>query len=132
MIDFGKIDDEGDFQSHKMRVKVCGKEIYNYRSERAISRSGWLHFSILAKDSGLHEAIKLCRNWQEFWELNILSIFHYFPAASWLRWKGGPDRQNLLQLVSHRFTLHPLLHRVILATRRKLQVMGSVLLSSMT
>ena len=51
MIDFGSIDDDGKFQSRKMRVKICGKEIYNYRSEKAVSRGGWLHFSILAKDS---------------------------------------------------------------------------------
>ncbi|KAL8954154.1 MAG: hypothetical protein Q9222_000038 [Ikaeria aurantiellina] len=48
-------------------------------------------------DSGLHEALKLCRNWKEFWELNILSIFHYFLAANWLRWKGDHTRQQLLQ-----------------------------------
>lgn len=100
MIDFGDINDEGNFQSRKMRVKVCGKHIYNYRSEKAISRGGWLHFSILAKDSGLHKAIELCRNWDEFWELNILSIFQYFPAANWLLWKGDRRRQQLLQLVS--------------------------------
>ena len=100
MIDFGDINDEGKFQSRKIRVRICGKHIYNYRSEKAVSRGGWLHFSILAKDSGLHKAIELCRNWDEFWELNILSIFQYFPAANWLVWKGDRRRQQLLQLVS--------------------------------
>ena len=100
MIDFGNIEDDGSFQSRKMRVTICGKEIYNYRSEKAVSRGGWLHFSILAKDSDLNKAIELCRNWDEFWELNILSIYRYFPAANWLRWKGNYTRQQLLQLVS--------------------------------
>lgn len=99
MIDFGNVDDEGNFQSRKIRVRICGKDIYNYRSEKAISRGGWLHFSILAKDSDLHKAIELCRNWDEFWELNILSIFQYFPAANWLVWKGDRRRQQFLEKV---------------------------------
>ena len=100
MINFGTIDDEGGFQSRKIRVRICGKDIYNYRSEKAISRGGWLHFSIIAKDSDLHKAIELCRNWDEFWELNILSIFQYFPAANWLVWKGDRRRQQFLEKVS--------------------------------
>lgn len=99
MIDFGTIDDEGKFQSRKMRVTICGKSIYNYRSEKAVNRGGWPHFSILAKNSTLDQAIELCRNWDEFWELNILSIFQYFPTAKWLLWKGNHRRQQLLQLV---------------------------------
>ena len=99
MIDFGNIDEEGKFQSCKMRIRICGRDIYDYRNEKAISRSGWLHFSILAKDSDLHKAIELCRNWDEFWELNILSIFRYFPAANWLVWKGDRRRQQFLETV---------------------------------
>ena len=100
LIDFGDLDDEGKFRSRKLRVKVCGKYIYNYPSEKAISRGGWLHFSIIAKDSDLHDAIKLCRHWDEFWELNVLAMYHYFPARSWLLWKGDRLRQQLLQMVS--------------------------------
>ena len=66
MIDFGDVDDKGDFKSRKIRVKVCGRYIYNYPSESAVTRSGWLHFCLIAKDSDLHDAIKLCRNWNEF------------------------------------------------------------------
>lgn len=99
MIDFGIIDLAGEFQSRKMRVIVCGKAIYNYRSEKAVNRGGWLHFSILAKEKGLHKAIELCRHWDEFWELNTLAIFQYFPAANWLQWKGDQMRQQLLQMV---------------------------------
>ena len=105
MIDFGNIDDESKFQSRKIRIKVCGKDIYNYRSEKAISRGGWLHFSILAKDSDLHQAVELCRNWEEFWELNVLSTFQYFPAANWLQWKGDRRRQQFLQFVSAFFPI---------------------------
>ncbi len=100
MIDFGEIDDEGKFKSKKMRVKVCGKYIYNYPSERAITRGGWLQFCLIAKNSDLHDAIKLCRHWDEFFDLNVLANFQYFPAANWLVWKGDRLRQQLLQLVS--------------------------------
>ena len=98
-IDFGDIDDQGKFKSKKMRVKICGKYIYNYPSEKAISRGGWLQFCLIAKDSDLHDAIKLCRHWDEFFDLNILANFQYFPAANWLLWKGDRLRQQLLQLV---------------------------------
>ena len=100
LIDFGEIDDGSTLRSRKIRVKVCGKYIYNYPSERAVSRGGWLHFCVIAKGSDLHDAIRLCRHWDEFWELNILSIFQYFPAAHWLEWKGDRLRQQLLMLVS--------------------------------
>ena len=98
-IDFGELDDEVKFKSKKLRVKVCGRYIYNYPSEKAISRGGWLQFCLIAKDSDLHDAIKLCRHWDEFFDLNILANFQYFPAANWLRWKGDRIRQQLLQLV---------------------------------
>ena len=98
-IDFGNVDDEGNFKSKKMRVKICGRYIYNYPSEKAISRGGWLQFCLIAKDSNLHDAIILCRHWDEFFGLNILANFQYFPAANWLRWKGDRLRQQLLQLV---------------------------------
>lgn len=108
MIDFGDIDDQGKFKSRKMRVKVCGRYIYNYPSERAVSRGGWLQFCLLAKDSQFHEIIKLCRHWDEFFDLNILANFQYFPAANWLIWKGDRGRQQLLQLVT-RHRVHFLL-----------------------
>ncbi len=106
-IDFGDVDDDGKFKSKKMRVKICGRYIYNYPSEKAISRGGWLQFCLIAKDSDLHDAIKLCRHWDEFFDLNILANFQYFPAANWLRWKGDRLRQQLLQLVRP-FHLSPL------------------------
>ena len=98
-IDFGDVDDGGNFETKKVRVKICGRYIYNYPSEKAISRGGWLQFCLIAKDSNLHDAIKLCRHWDEFFCLNILANFQYFPAANWLRWKGDRLRQQLLQLV---------------------------------
>ena len=100
LIDFGDIDDEGKFKSKKMRVKICGRYIHNYPSERAISRGGWLQFCLIAKDSRLPDAIKLCRHWDEFFDLNILANFQYFPAANWLVWKGDRFHQQLLQFVS--------------------------------
>ena len=60
-VDFGVIDDEGVSKRKKIRVKICGRYIYNYPSERAMSRGGWLQFRVLAKDSNLYDAIHLCR-----------------------------------------------------------------------
>ena len=99
MIDFGEPDDGGKFKSKKMRVRICGRFIYNYPSEKSISRGGWLQFCLIAQNSDLHDAIKLCRHWDEFFDLNILANFQYFPAANWLVWKGDRQRQQLLQLV---------------------------------
>lgn len=114
-IDFGDVDDEGRFRSKKVRIKVCGRYIYNYPSEKAISRGGWLQFCLIAKDSDLHDAIKLCRHWDEFFDLNILANFQYFPAANWLLWKGDRLRQQLLQLVRSLLRVPPPLSVIILS-----------------
>ncbi|KAL6720831.1 hypothetical protein ACLMJK_002756 [Lecanora helva] len=98
VIDFGTFEDEVNSSSKKIRVKVCRRFIYNYPSEKALSRGGWLQFCLIAKNSDLHDAIKLCRHWDEFFHLNILANFQYFPAANWLIWKGDRLRQQLLQL----------------------------------
>lgn len=98
-IDLGVFDDEAEMSGKKMRVKVCGKTIYNYPSEKAMTRGGWLHFCLIAKDSNLFEAVKLCRHWDEFFELNILAVYRFFPAANWLEWVGDRMRQQLLLMV---------------------------------
>ncbi|QSZ37286.1 hypothetical protein DSL72_009380 [Monilinia vaccinii-corymbosi] len=82
----------------KIRVKICGRTIWNYPSDKAMSRGGWLHFSIIAKDSNLNTAIELCRNWEEFFELNILACWGYFPASNWASWVGNRLKQQALQL----------------------------------
>ncbi|KAH9904801.1 hypothetical protein F4778DRAFT_789526 [Xylariomycetidae sp. FL2044] len=63
-----------------MKVIVCGRSIWNYASENAVSRDGWLQFSIMAKDTSLDEAIHLCRHWDEFSDLNILALWNFFPS----------------------------------------------------
>ncbi|KAB2572944.1 hypothetical protein DBV05_g8399 [Lasiodiplodia theobromae] len=98
MVDFGDIDDRGQYHIKKIRVKVCGKYIYNYPSEKAMSRGGWLQFSIMAKDCTLFEAVSLCRNWNEFFELSILATYQYFPSGNWAAWVGDQMRQQVLQL----------------------------------
>ena len=95
---FGKNND-ASVAKKKIRVKICGKSIWNYPSNKAMNRGGWLHFCIIAKDSSLHDAITLCRHWDEFFELNILAIWHYFPGANWAEWVGNRYRQQMLQLV---------------------------------
>ena len=63
-----------------------------------MARGGWLHFSILARNTKLADAIELCRNWDEFFELNISVIYGYFPSTSWGHWAGDRLRSQLLQL----------------------------------
>ncbi|KAK3725484.1 hypothetical protein LTR37_000454 [Vermiconidia calcicola] len=99
MVDFGDVSAEsGEFKTRKVRVKVCGKTIWNYPSDKSMPRGGWLHYSIIAKGSRLFDAIELCRNWNEFWNLNVLAIFRYFPSPHWEQWSGDRLRQQLLQL----------------------------------
>lgn len=49
-------------KSGKMKVRICGRGIWNYGSENAMARNGWLPCSIMAKDCSFEEAIALCRN----------------------------------------------------------------------
>lgn len=64
IVDFGEIDQEGNFQNRKVRVRVCGKSIWNYPSEKAVGRGGWRHFSIIAKGSRFQDAVTLCREYR--------------------------------------------------------------------
>jgi hypothetical protein len=98
VLDFGKITDENQYSRKRTHIKVCGRHMYNYPSEKALNRGGWYHFSVIAKDSDLFDAVELCRNWNEFFELNILCMYHYFPAPKWTRFIGDVSRQQLLQL----------------------------------
>ena len=98
IIDFGEIKDDGKFHKKMIRVKICGRTIWNYPSNKAMTRKGWLHFCIIAKDSSLYDAVALCRHWDEFFDLNILAVWHYFPGANWLNWVGSRYRQQMLQL----------------------------------
>jgi len=66
-----------------MFVTVCGRNIHNYRPQEAITRDGWLHFSVLAKGADLRSTIELCRNWSEFWEWRVLAMLNFFPNKQW-------------------------------------------------
>lgn len=101
-VDFGEIKDDKAGRKN-IRVKILGRTIWNYPSDKAINRRGWLHFCIIAKDSSLYDAVALCRHWDEFFELNILAIWHYFPGKNWAEWVGNRFRQQMLQLVSFSF-----------------------------
>ncbi|KAF2197150.1 hypothetical protein GQ43DRAFT_484368 [Delitschia confertaspora ATCC 74209] len=94
----GELPNDNQDQPKKMRIKICGRYMYNYPSEKALGRGGWLQFSVIAKDSDLYDAIELCRNWEEFYELSILCVHHYFPASKWTIWVGDLMRQQLLIL----------------------------------
>ncbi|KAK8224470.1 hypothetical protein HDK77DRAFT_385847 [Phyllosticta capitalensis] len=98
LVDFGDIDDAGQYKVRKIRVKVCGKWIYNYPSDKAMTRRGWLQFSIIAKQCSLHDAIHLCKSWDEFFELSTLAIHRYFPAGEWGNWGDNQFTQQLMLL----------------------------------
>jgi hypothetical protein len=98
IVEFDDDIDESGYERKRTRIKVCGRYMYNYPSERALNRGGWYHFSVIAKDSSFFDAIELCRNWNEFFELNILAMHHYFPAPKWTKFVGDIMRQQLLQL----------------------------------
>ncbi|KAK7984000.1 hypothetical protein PG989_011402 [Apiospora arundinis] len=76
--------------NQRMKVRVCGRSIWNYASEKSMPRSGWLHFSIMAKDCQFEHALELCRNWDEYSELNFLCTWQYFPASNWVSF--GSDK----------------------------------------
>lgn len=97
-VDFGDCDDKGQYTKKKMRVKVCGRYIWNYASETAMSRRGWLHFCIIAKDCTLFDAMGLCRTWDEFMDLNQLTSFHYFPGSRWQPWVDHREKEQLVHL----------------------------------
>jgi hypothetical protein len=110
-VDFGEIEGEDENEPvRKVRIKICGRYISNYPSEKALPRGGWYHFCLIAKDSDLNDAIELCRNWNEFFELNTLCMFHYFPAAKWMVWVGDTHRLQLLRLVGNPLTLQQVFH----------------------
>jgi hypothetical protein len=120
VINFGKITDEKEYKRKRTRIKICGRYMYDYPSEKALNRGGWYHFSVIAKDSNMFDAVELCRNWNEFFELQILCLYHYckcwhearavvdtllliatallVPAPKWTRFIGDLLRQQLLQL----------------------------------
>lgn len=100
MVDFGSIE-EADPGARKgmPKVKLCGKTIWNHASQTSMSRSGWLQFSIIAKDESLLSAVRLCRSWDEFFELNALALVHYFPAANWQSWVKDLMNNQLLKMV---------------------------------
>lgn len=98
IVEFDDDIDETGYERTQTRIKVCGRYMYNYPSEKALPRGGWYHFSVIARESSLFDAIELCRNWNEFFELNILAMYHYFPAPKWTKFLGDIMRQQLLQL----------------------------------
>lgn len=99
-IDFGKADGGGRFKKANLRVKICGRNIYNYPKKGSMSRSGWFHFSLIAKDCSIWKSIELCKSWDEFFEVNVLSLHQYFPSPQWSEWGGDMIRHQYLQFVS--------------------------------
>ncbi|KAK7745831.1 hypothetical protein SLS53_002548 [Cytospora paraplurivora] len=82
----------------RMKITLCGKTIWNHASEGAMARDGWLQFSIMAKDCDFHDAVSLCRNWDEFFELQTLVLWQFFPSAKWASWSQNALHEQLLHL----------------------------------
>lgn len=85
-----------DTQTQQARLTVCGKALWNHASEKAMSRDGWLQFSIMAKDCHFTQALHLCRNWAELSELSTLTYWKYFPASNWIHWGKFPMDEVLI------------------------------------
>lgn len=85
-------------KARKIKVTICGKTIWNHASEKAMSRDGWLQFSVIAKDCDLADSVKLCRNWAEFSDLNLLALWDYFPTVKWSSWASNKFVQQLQEL----------------------------------
>ncbi|KAL8383671.1 hypothetical protein RB595_010733 [Gaeumannomyces hyphopodioides] len=47
-----------------------------------------IRFSIMARDCSFDEAVELCRNFDEFEELNLLARWNFFPASKWNGYRG--------------------------------------------
>ncbi|SMQ51641.1 unnamed protein product [Zymoseptoria tritici ST99CH_3D7] len=97
-LDFGEIEDGNTRPGKRVRIKLCGRYIWNQASERTVARRGWLQFAVIAHGTKFGEAIQLCRSWDEFYGLSILNIFGYFPSAGWATWAGDRTRSQFLQL----------------------------------
>lgn len=108
IVDFGDIDDAGQYEMKKIRVKVCGRYIYNYPSAKAMPRGGWIQFCIMATNQSVFDAMRLCRNWEESFELSVLSIFNYFPSGSWSGLVQQRESQALVLMVSTLWTRYVL------------------------
>ncbi|KAG6360935.1 hypothetical protein INS49_012003 [Diaporthe citri] len=102
-----KGDSEKKSVGKRMKITICGKTIWNHASELAMARDGWLQFSIMAKDCTFEEAVLLCRNWDEFYELQTLVLWHFFPSAKWASWSQNALTEQLLRMrgdpVTNRF-----------------------------
>ncbi|KAK4449551.1 hypothetical protein QBC34DRAFT_494356 [Podospora aff. communis PSN243] len=90
----GELKDEPKDQ--KIKIKVCGKSIWNHASQSRMARDGWLHFCIMAQDCKFTDAMSLCRNWDEFAELHYLANWNYFPASKWFMWSGNIIIEELI------------------------------------
>ncbi|VUC25117.1 unnamed protein product [Clonostachys rosea] len=82
----------------KTKITICGKTLWNHASEKAMSRDGWFQFSIIAKDCDLKHAIQLCRNWNEFSDLNLLALWQFFPVSNWASWTPNQMVDHLQKL----------------------------------
>lgn len=100
-----KGDSEKKSVGKRMKITICGKAIWNHASELAMARDGWLQFSVMAKDCTFEEAVLLCRNWDEFYELQTLVLWHFFPSAKWASWSQNALTGQLLHMV--RLTFQP-------------------------
>ncbi|KJX92388.1 hypothetical protein TI39_contig5859g00010 [Zymoseptoria brevis] len=56
-LDFGEIGDGNTRPGKRVRIKLCGKYIWNQASDRTVARRGWLQFAVIAHGTKFGEAI---------------------------------------------------------------------------
>lgn len=78
------------------KVKVCGKWIYNLPPKFTLPCQGWSQFSMMATNCSLWDAISICTSWNEFFELNILTLNGCL--RNWSSAREPPSLQNLRRL----------------------------------
>ncbi|OAL39832.1 hypothetical protein AYO20_00744 [Fonsecaea nubica] len=87
-------------QRENEQKKICASIDFGPIDEKgAMKRDGWLHFSIMVRECGLHKAVELCKSCDEFFELNILTLYRYFPSPEWLPWAEDYGTRQYLLIV---------------------------------
>jgi hypothetical protein len=54
-----------DPNDKKVKIRICGHDIWKHERRETMARASWLHSSIMAKDCSFQHAMCLCRNWNE-------------------------------------------------------------------
>lgn len=81
-------------QSEKATTEltICGRRVSDRASDLSMPRIGWVYFSIMTRECDLRLATDLCRSWDEFIDLDLLTHCQFYPCLSWDSW--GDNRMT--------------------------------------